>query len=104
VQVSNVDSLPEVTHPTANDAPVVTVVRGEFFTTTLHHIMGSTATLSTDQAYFHTLTCIAGEVTVSAGEVSFALPKGQSAFIPAAVGMYTLNGDGRVLRSWQGTE
>jgi len=103
VQVSNVDSLPEVTRPITDPTPVVTMVGGEFFTTTLHRLDGeSETTLSTEGKRFHTLTCIRGDAVINAGETSVKLNVGQSAVVPASVGSYALSGMGEVLRSWQG--
>jgi mannose-6-phosphate isomerase len=104
VQVSNVNSLPQVTRPGDNPEMEVTVVAGEFFTTVLHRI-NSDATgviaLDTGSDRFHALTCIDGLVEVVAGEVSVTLQLGRSAVVPASTGAYTLRGAGRVLRSWQ---
>ena len=101
VQVSNVDSVPAITHPGQSPARTVTAVQGDYFITTLHNMAGHPLALDTNGTHFHTLTCIAGDVTVSAGEITITLPTGRSAFIPAAVGAYTLSGDGQVLRSAQ---
>ena len=104
VQVSNVDSLPEITRPGDNQDPEVIVVAGEFFTTVLHRVDSDRpgmTTLDTGRDCFHALTCTEGCVEVVAGEVSVAMQTGQSAVVPASTGTYTMHGRGCVLRSWQ---
>jgi mannose-6-phosphate isomerase len=105
VQVSNVDSVPEVTHPGLSRTPMETVVDGEFFKTTLHRVdeqVYGSASLDTNGRRFHALTCIEGVVSVSAGDEHLVLKKGRTALIPASIGAYTLSGEGQLLRSWQG--
>jgi len=102
VQVSNVESLPIINHVDDDNSPVVTVVSGEFFTTTLHRVGGSVPmTLNTGGRFFHSLTCIKGSCTIQAGETTITLDTGRTAMIPARVGEYELSGGGEVLRSWQ---
>jgi mannose-6-phosphate isomerase len=105
VQVSTVDSVPEVKRTGASTLPVVDVVQGLYFTTVLHQLNprnGPRITLDTHGTQFHILTCIEGTVTVSAGEMFFELGPAETGLIPASVGLYTLSGTARVLRSWQG--
>lgn len=100
VKVSNLESVPQMSHPGSDPTPVVTVVKGKFFQTALHRIHGAQA-LDTHGRYFHALTCIGGSVDIAAGETTIRLQTGQTAMIPACVGAYTVSGTGNVLRSWQ---
>ncbi len=52
---------------------------------------------------FHTITCTAGAVRVSANDVQVTFGLGQTVFIPASLPQYTLSGDGIVLVSHQPT-
>jgi mannose-6-phosphate isomerase len=100
VRVSNVDSLPTVAHPDDGTQAEVRIVESQFFVTTLHRLHhGATQTLDTQGTHFHTLTCIAGAITVRQDGNEITLNQGQSALIPAAAGQYSLHGDGVVLRS-----
>ncbi len=104
VEVSNVETLPEIRHTGDNRMPVVDVVSSPYFTTLLHQLNprnGQRITLDTGGRRFHILTCIEGTVTITAGDHSLELEQGRTALIPAALGVYTLSGTGRVLRSYQ---
>ncbi len=103
VQVSNVDSLPEITYPARQeDSAKVTIVSGDFFSTVLHRVAeDSPAAANTLDSHFHALTCIAGQVEIRAGEHRVSLVLGRTALIPALLGKYTLHGEGEVLRSFQ---
>ncbi|MCB9454292.1 MAG: mannose-6-phosphate isomerase, partial [Anaerolineaceae bacterium] len=50
--------------------------------------------------HFHILTALSGELDIAAGDDRVTLTTGQTALIPACLGMYTLTGTGRVLRSF----
>jgi mannose-6-phosphate isomerase class I len=89
--VSNVESLPEVTHPTGD-----LLVEGDFFRTERHTLTGDSLALDTGGERFHALTTIYGTVTINE---DLDLPLGRTAIIPAAVGAYRLHGEGVVLRS-----
>jgi mannose-6-phosphate isomerase len=105
VKVSDVNRIPEIQHTGANHMPVVDVVHCPYFVTLLHQLNprnGTRITLNTGGRYFHILTCIESKVTISAGETSVEVGMGQTALVPANQGAYTLSGEGRVLRSWQG--
>jgi mannose-6-phosphate isomerase len=104
VTVSNLDSLPAVTHPAGDPAPVVTVVQGEFFTTTLHRLseIGGTASALDTGGRFHALTCIDGNADVSTSGTTVRMNTGQTVLVPACTGVYELRGYGQVLCSWQG--
>ncbi len=102
VQVSNVDSVPEVVSYGDDDSESVTVVSNAFFKTDLHRLSEEATKLDTAGRFFHTLTCIDGEATVKTGDYTLTLTTGQSAFIPSSLRVYTLSGSGDVLRSWQG--
>jgi mannose-6-phosphate isomerase len=100
VQVSNLASVPQVTHPARDSSPVVTMVQGEFFTTTLYRLQRDSRSIQTN-GNFHALTCIDGAIVVEANGVSVAMTTGQTVMIPAACAVYTLSGVGQVLRSSQ---
>ncbi len=107
VHVSNVDTLPEITHPGPEDASAVRLVHGPYFTTVRHRldeVNRPSPILDTRERRFHALTCIRGTVHIHAAntDTRLALSTGQTAIIPASVGRYTLGGEGDVLRSWQG--
>lgn len=99
VQVSNVESLPAVSH--VGNGSIVPVVSSPYFTTVLHRLAGQTESLKS-AGYFHALTCIQGTAVVSAGDDRVEMPLGATIMIPASLGDYTLSGTGEVLRSWQG--
>lgn len=94
VKVSNVDSLPTVSHPTGE-----IMVDGEYFRTRRHIIKGTALYLNTGGA-FHAITCIEGRVDIQAAGGILSLKKGQTGLMAAALGDYTLTGDGTVLRSY----
>lgn len=104
VQVSNVETVPIITHAEASD--VTPIIAGEFFTTYLHEVNGELA-LDTDGQYFHALTLAEGTLDIVANKgitennAPVTLQTGQTALIPAALGAYTLRGNGRLLRSLQ---
>jgi mannose-6-phosphate isomerase len=93
VQVSNVDAVPDVTHPTGE-----LMVDGAYFQTLRHTLKSDALALTTD-GHFHALTCIAGKVRVEHSVQSFNMDTGQTALVPASLGEYTLAGNGTVLRS-----
>jgi mannose-6-phosphate isomerase len=93
VQVSNVESLPEITHPTDE-----LLVSGTYFQTVRHVLDDASMVLNTD-GHFHALTCIAGTIWVRGGGEVFNLSAGQTALVPAALGEYTVSGTGILLRS-----
>lgn len=97
VQVSNVESLPEVTHPIGDN---VVMVSCPYFETMRHTLIDSSVQLATD-GFFHALTCIDGTLTITHGETTITLEKGETAVIPANLGAYMLVGTGTVLRSYQ---
>ena len=96
VMVSNVDSLPNVTHPASE-----LIVDGEYFQTLRHKIDDVKLIIPTGTA-FHSLTCIDGEVLISSeGHEDVTLYKGQTGLIPACIDTFALEGKGTVLRSFQ---
>ncbi len=98
-QVSNVETLPPITHiDTAQDQ--VIIVDGEYFRTARHRLNGAPQHVQT-QGCFHALTCIEGEVSLTADDTAINLSIGRTALVPAVLTSYTLNGTGVVLRSWQ---
>lgn len=52
-----------------------------------------------DPARFCTLTCVKGEVEIKTPLCGVSLLKGDSAFIPAALGEYEISGEGAALRA-----
>lgn len=94
VQVSNLEKLPYVRHPSDN-----MLVNGEYFQTQRHNIRGLGIDLTPDGA-FHSLTCIDGSVRIEHPLEIVELNLGQTALIPATLGTYALVGNGTVLRSY----
>jgi len=99
VRVANIDTLPEVTHPTS-DTDEVPMVNGEYFVTVRYDLEGGSKSVKT-AGKFHALTCIDGAVTVVGAQTTIQLGKGQTALIPAALPDYQIMGSGKVLCSFQ---
>jgi mannose-6-phosphate isomerase len=100
-QVANMDSLPTIAHTGDNPSKIVEVVESPYFRTLLYQLNAANGTqveLDTEGRRFATLTCIDGEASIN-GEMT--MKKGQSMFIPACLGKYTLFGSARVLASSQ---
>lgn len=96
VQVSNVESLPNITHPEGE-----LVVDGDYFQTHRHKLNDTKLILPTN-GKFHALTCIDGEITIaSTGYDDVVLYKGQTGLIPACIAEFAIEGTGTVLRSFQ---
>ena len=69
---------------------------------TVHELdIHGTVAQNADETSFHSLLCTAcdGELTVSCAENTVTLRKGESAFLPAGTGAYTISGTGTVLRT-----
>jgi len=94
VQVSNLDSLPIMTHPTDE-----LMVDGEYFQTWRYQIDGNKRELQT-QGHFHSLTCIDGQLSIASHLQIVTIQKGQTVLIPAALAAYELDGEGTVLCSF----
>lgn len=94
VQVSNLDELPKVAHPTDD-----LMVAGDYFQTQRHVVDSTSIDLRTNGA-FHSITCIEGTVRIEHPLEIVELQLGQTALIPATLGDYALVGDGTVLRSY----
>lgn len=96
VTVSNVESLPEITHPEGE-----LIVNGEYFQTHRHTLDDTKLIIqTTDQ--FHALTCIDGEITVTSdGYDEIMLKKGETGLIPACINQFAIEGTGVILRSFQ---
>lgn len=104
VQVSNLESIPQIVHTGGSAMPIVDVVHCPYFATLLHQLNprnGTRITLDTHGTQFHILTCIEGTATVEAGATRFDLGLGRTALIPAGLGTYLLSGTARVLRAFQ---
>lgn len=96
VQVSNLESLPEITHPDGE-----LIVDGEYFQTH-RHTLDDVKLIFPTNSTFHSLTCIDGEITVSSeGHEPITLYKGQTGLIPASIDEFAIEGIGTVLRSFQ---
>lgn len=95
VQVSNTESLPEITHP-ADDV----LVDGEYFVTYRHTLTGNSVELNTD-GHFHALTCVEGSAQIVYGDTVTDISHGQTALVPASCGVYQLTGRGTLFRSQQ---
>ena len=69
---------------------------------TVHELdIHGTVAQNADETSFHSLLCTAcdGELTVSCAANTVTLHKGESAFLPAGTGAYTVSGTGTVLRT-----
>lgn len=69
----------------------------EYFTV-YRHTVTSERRLTADSRSFHCLICVCGSAVLTMAGEDYPLPAGQSCFIPAASGDYTLRGAGEVLR------
>lgn len=104
IKAAKVGELPPMQHTAADRSVQVSLIDQPFFQTTLYQLTAdqSSAALNTNGTRFHILSCIDGEVTISAaGHDDVALSKGRSALIPAILGSYALTGLGRLLQSQQ---
>ena len=97
LEVSSFGTIPTIHHTIMTDGEMLS---GPYFATWQHKLTGTPLTLPTN-GHFHTLTCIEGQVEVSANDQTETLQTGQTALIPAALEAFTLSGAGRVLRSFQ---
>lgn len=101
VLVANTESLPSIRRTgMQTDAEEVEIASSPFFNTVLHRLRGADRSIEMGGT-FHLLSCIDGAVEARAesGE-PITLSKGQSAFMPAGMGRFTLSGTGDVLRAW----
>lgn len=101
VEVSNLDTLPEITHPDTSNA-INTLVAEQFFTTRLIHTQAEQSVEVKTNGFFHALTCTEGELKVSSNDETISMTLGQSALIPASLANYTVTGSGKALVSSQG--
>lgn len=96
VQVSNLDSLPDIIRPDSE-----LIVDGEYFQTLRHKLDDTKLTISTN-GYFQSLTCIDGEIVIhSDAQEVVMLSKGQTGLIPACIDKFAMQGTGTILRSFQ---
>jgi mannose-6-phosphate isomerase len=104
VQVSNLTSLPQISHPGSDDAPVSTLVQGNYFSTMRYRLDETIrpAPHLDPRGQFQALTCISGQVSVGYPGEQVAFSTGQTVMIPAAHEPVMLHGTGEVVRSWQG--
>lgn len=94
VQVSNLETLPDVTHPDGE-----LLVDGKLFQTKRHIVNGNSLSFSTN-GVFQSLSCITGTVQIEHPHARVELQKGQTAMLPAFAGAYNLSGTGTILRSY----
>jgi mannose-6-phosphate isomerase len=91
---------PPITH--LNDTTTGGVVLGgDYFATARHVLTGSEQALDTQGRRFHALTCTHGVTTVHWGTEMLSFSMGQTVLIPASLGVYSLTGEGEILRSYQ---
>jgi mannose-6-phosphate isomerase len=88
VQVSNLESLPKVTH---SDSDLL--VDGDYFQTWRYQ--GDNTIEHNTEGKFHSITCIEGQATIQSENLS----KGQTMLIPASYGTYGLELRGTVFLS-----
>lgn len=94
VQVSNLDTLPQVIQPNGD-----LLVNGEYFQTKRIMLSAEEQLFNTDGA-FHSLTCVSGSINIQHPVETVTVAMGQTAFIPAALGEYQLAGTGTVFQSY----
>ncbi len=99
VQVSNINSLPLLTHPD-EEGSITTLIAGDYFKTLRYSLTDETLEVETS-GKFHALTCIAGQVQVESAGESVTMNLGQTVLIPASLPAYTLQGTGKILNSFQ---
>jgi len=95
VKVSNLTTLPEVTHPKGD-----IMVQSDYFITYRHTLNNTSETVNTD-GKFQSLTGVDGDVVVTWHNETYALPKGQTILIPAFIESFQLGGTGTCFRSCQ---
>ena len=104
-RVANLASLPEMLHTGESHDPVIELVKSDYFTTLLYQLntpQGTQINLETRNCRFHILTCIAGQVSVTAPDVDEVIVEtGQTVLIPSSLGAYNVTGKARVLCSFQ---
>lgn len=71
----------------------------EYFEVHLMSLGGYTDTLSADSESFHSILCIEGEGFLLFDGTKYPLKKGDSYFLPAGMGEYTLCGNAKVILS-----
>ncbi len=101
LQVARLGRLPTIRYVAAATDPVITIVESRYFITLLHQLRGDTVALDNGGRVFHSLTCIEGEAEVVAGKTRVTFSLGQTIFVPAVVGKYTVTGQAKILRSYQ---
>lgn len=101
VLVADTEALPSIRRTKMQaDAEEVEIASSPFFNAVLHRLRGADRAVEMGGT-FHLLSCIDGAVDArdEAGH-AIRLEKGQSAFMPAGLGRFTLSGTGDVLRAW----
>lgn len=68
----------------------------DYFTTYSVNVNGS-AGLAADDSSFQTFTVLEGAITLSAGDTSLEMAAGQTVFLPAGMGSYSLSGEGHLI-------
>jgi mannose-6-phosphate isomerase len=104
-QVANLDSLPQIVHTGDHTAQQVVIVDEQYFTTLLYQLNpanGLQLALDTAGQRFHILTCIEGAATIAASAHQVDMKMGQTVLVPSSLGAYVLEGQSRILCSFQG--
>lgn len=100
VQVSNLSSLPTITH-TSLDGDHAPMLQTPFFNTLFYHVTPhAPIDLDTHHQAFHGITNIMGDLTIQADGVDYPLELGKTALIPACIGAYRVIGAGKMLVAW----
>lgn len=68
----------------------------DYFTTYSVNVNGS-AGLAADDSSFQTFTVLEGAITLTAGDTSLEMAAGQTVFLPAGMGSYSLTGEGHLI-------
>lgn len=68
----------------------------DYFTTYSVNVKGS-AGLAADDSSFQTFTVLEGAITLTAGDTSLEMAAGQTVFLPAGMGSYSLTGEGHLI-------
>lgn len=68
----------------------------DYFTTYSVNVKGS-AGLAANDSSFQTFTVLEGAITLTAGDTSLEMAAGQTVFLPAGMGSYSLTGEGHLI-------
>ncbi|WP_312643447.1 type I phosphomannose isomerase catalytic subunit [Hydrogenoanaerobacterium sp.] len=100
IDVTNTEQFQEVAldHPvrTAGDCTITTLADCSYFKTERMELDGE-CTLSVDKGSFTGLFCAEGKVVLESEKGTLQLAKGDTAFLPAGMGAYTLKGKAQLI-------